>query len=122
MSKIAGGYFIMARAIQESVIAQAPPCTRELWVWLIRSANFKLNARSNIKRGELIATTEDMKNGLSWQIGYRKESYTTYQIDRSLSFLKKEKMISSKRTSRGLRITICKYDYYQDFDNYDVEK
>lgn len=119
MSKIAGGYFIMARTIQDSAIANASPCTRELWTWLIKEANHKLNSRVNVKRGELVRTIGDMQEGLKWFIGFRKQVYTANQIEKSLKFLRKETMITTMKTVRGIRITVCKYEYYQDFKNYE---
>lgn len=119
MSKIAGGYYIMARAIQESAIAQSCPCTREVWGWLIKEANHKMNNRSNIKRGELVRTISDIQEGLKWFVGFRKQMYSASQIEKSLKFLRKETMIKTMKTVRGIRITICKYDYYQDFNNYE---
>lgn len=121
MSKIAGGYFIMARAIQNSDIAQAPPCTRELWIWMIKEANHKLNARLNIKRGSMVRTIRQMQEGLVWYAGYRKEMYTKNQIEGALNFLRNQKMIQTAKTTRGMLITICNYDRYQEFKNYEPD-
>lgn len=119
MSKIAGGYFIMARAIQNSDIAKASPCTRELWTWLIKEANHKLNSRSNIKRGSMIRTIKNMQEGLHWYSGYRRDTYTKSQIEYALKYLRDKTMIKTAKTTRGMLITICNYERYQDFKNYE---
>jgi len=109
----------MARAIQDSAIAHAAPCTREVWSWIIKEANHKNNSKLGIKRGEMIRTIGDIQDGLKWFVGYRKQIYSANQIEKALKFLRSEAMIVTTKTTRGIRITVCKYDTYQDFENYE---
>lgn len=115
--KIPGGYYILARKIEESEIAHRSPCVRELWHWLIRQANHKDNCVA--KRGQCVRTISDMQEGLSWYVGYRKETYSKGQCEAALETLRKSEMIETAKTTRGLRITVCNYERYQDFRNYE---
>ncbi|GAJ02787.1 unnamed protein product [marine sediment metagenome] len=83
MAEIKGGYYIKARKIQESEIAHSPPHFREIWDWLLKEANHKDKKSSGIviKRGQMLRTYDDIINGLSWKIGYRKQTYTKYQCE-----------------------------------------
>lgn len=117
---IEGGYYIKARCIQNSEIAIAPPYVREIWDWLLKEANH--TDKGNIKRGQVVRTFNDIREGLKWMIGYRKEKYTKRQCEYAMKFLRDKKMIETIKTTRGLIITICKYEFYQDHGNYGNNK
>lgn len=118
---IKGGYYIKSRKIQESKIASAPPHVREIWDWLLREVNYKdANVGGTvIKRGQTVRSFKDIQEGLSWTVGYRKETYKKWHCEIAMKWLTKELMITTTRTTRGLLITICNYDYYQDPKNYE---
>jgi hypothetical protein len=116
---IPGGYYIMARKISESEICHAAPCIRELWHWLIRQVNYKPNPEIRLNRGQCVRTIADMQEGLHWHVGYRKETYSKAQCEGALEFLRKRLMITTTKTTRGLIITICKYDFYNNPNNYE---
>jgi hypothetical protein len=111
------GYFLKARVIQESNIAHAPPHVREIWDWLIMKASY--SDGKYLKRGQVLATYDDIRNGLSWNVGYRKERYSKSDCENSMKWLTKEEMITKTKTTRGLIITICNYDYFQKIENYE---
>jgi len=115
--KIPGGYYIKARKIQESKIAHAPPYVREIWDWLIKEANHSDNEIA--KRGECIRSYKDIQEGLHWMVGWRKEKYSKSQCENAMKWLTRNTMITTKRTTRGLRINIVNYDRYQDPKNYE---
>ena len=121
---IPGGYYIKARRIQESAIANAPPHSREIWDWLLREANHRgRNSHGRlIQRGQCVRRYSDIIEGLSWYVGFRKESYTKWQCETAMKWLTKEQMVTTKKTTRGLIITICNYDYYQNPANYENHK
>ena len=114
---IEGGYYIKARKIQESDIAHAPPHVREIWDWFIKEANHKDN--KTFKRGQCLRSIKNIQEGLSWSIGYRKMSYKKHQCEFALNWLRKHGMITTSKTTRGMLVTICKYDTYQDPKNYE---
>lgn len=109
-----------ARQIQESTVNQAPPCVREIWDYLLRECNHvdrKVSGRI-IKRGQCVRTYEDIRQALHWHIGWRKTMYTKHQVEFSMKFLRSRGMIATQKTTRGLIITVVKYDYYQNPVNY----
>lgn len=114
---IPGGYYIKARCIQDSDISTAPPHVREIWDWLLKEANH--SPHKTILRGQMVKTLQDISDGLVWKIGYRQMRYTTTQCENALKFLRKKRMIYTTRTTRGIIIDICKYDYYQNQKNYE---
>ncbi|MCF8219794.1 MAG: hypothetical protein K9J21_12545 [Bacteroidales bacterium] len=121
---IKGGYYIKARKIQNSEIANAPPHVREIWDWLIKEANHKeKKIHGNIfKRGELIRSYRDIQEGLHWMVGFRKEKYSKWQCEMAMKWLTKRQMITTTKTTRGMIITVCNYDYYQNPENYESHK
>ncbi|MFO7842263.1 MAG: conserved phage C-terminal domain-containing protein [Bacteroidales bacterium] len=116
--KIKGGYYIKARKIQNSDIANAPPHVREIWDWLIKEANH--TEVDGIKRGTMMRSLNDISEGLCWYVGYRKERYSKSKCEMAMNWLRKRGMIRTTKTTRGMNITICNYDTYQDPSNYET--
>lgn len=120
-SKIIGGYYIKARCIEQSEVAHSSPCVRETFDWLLRRANHK-DAKCygrTIKRGQVLCTYQDIREGLHWKAGFRKITYTKWQCEEALKKLRRLAMVTTAKTTRGLIITICNYDYYQKPANYE---
>jgi hypothetical protein len=115
--KIQGGYYIKARCIQDSEIATAPPHVREIWDWLLKECNHADNKL--FKRGQCMRTFKDIQDGLKWYIGWRKMTYSKWDCEKAMKVLKKATMITTKKTTRGLIITVLNYDFYQDASNYE---
>ncbi len=118
---IPGGYYLKARKIQESEAAHASPCVREVWDWLLMTANHKMVRRNGttIKRGETVKTYNDIQNGLSWKRGFIKKAYSKSDIENALRYLRTTSMITTRKTTRGIFITIVNYDFYQNPKNYE---
>lgn len=114
---IKGGYVLQARKTDESEISHKPPHFREIWNWIYRQANHKDNGA--IKRGQCVRTIRDIQEGLCWFIGYRKNMYSKSQCENALRFLREAGMITTAKTTRGMFITVCNYDIYQDPSNYE---
>ena len=122
MPKINGGYFIKARCIKGSAIYKAPPYIREIWDYLLREANHtdkKYNGYI-IKRGQLFRSYKDIRDDLSWKVGYRTERYNENQMKMGMRYLKKQLMITLLKQPRGNIITICNYDFFQNPKNYEA--
>ena len=119
MEQIKGGYVMIARKIDSSSIAESPPYAREIWLYLIRSANHKNN--SICKRGQTVRRYIDIREALKWYVGYRKCMYSVTQCENAMKLLVKAKMITKTRTTRGLLITICNYDIYQNPKSYESQ-
>ncbi len=124
MSKIKGGYYIKARCIQESVIQHAPPHFREIWDWLLKEANHQDNkyGKFTVKRGQCFRSYKDIRDGLSWNVGYRKERYSENQTKKAMKFLRENLMIDTAKELGGVLITICNYEHYQNPKNYEGTK
>lgn len=110
-----------ARQIQESSIAHAPPHVREIWDWLLKECNHTPRKSSGriVERGQCVRSYNDIREGLKWKIGYRTRKYTKWDCERAMKWLRKHTMIATTKTTRGLIITIVKYDYYQNPKNYE---
>jgi hypothetical protein len=116
---IPGGFIIKARKIEESEIAHAAPAIREIWDWILMQCNHKDNPALNIRRGQCVRKIADIQDGLHWFVGYRKETYSKTQCENALEWLRKRQMITTTKTTRGLIITVCKYDSYNKVENYE---
>ncbi len=121
MAKIKGGYYIKARCIQDSSISGCPPHVREIWDWLLQQANHKERkvGRTIIKRGQCVRTYKDIQKGLSWMIGWRKMAYSKWDCEGAMKKLRSLGCITTQKTTRGIFITIIKYEVYQNPKNYD---
>lgn len=117
MPKIKGGFYLKAKCIQSSYIAHTPPCVREIWDWMLMKALYKDG--KELKRGQLLCTYKDIQEGLHWNIGFRKITYSKWDCERAMKALMKSTMITTTKTTWGLVISIVNYDKYQDSKNYE---
>ena len=118
---INGGYYIKARCIQNSEIAHCSPAVREIWDWLLLNARHKSEKYngSTIERGQLFCTYSDIRDGLSWYVGYRKMSYSENVTKHAMKKLRELCMIETTKKPRGVIVTVCNYNTYQDPKNYE---
>lgn len=123
--KIEGGYYIKARKIKNSDIGHAPPHIREIWDYLLREANHSGKKKHGevLERGQILTTYNEILEDLHWMVGWRKQKYSKAQCETAMKFLRTHRrngpMITTKKTTRGMIITILKYDYYQNPKNYE---
>lgn len=115
---ILGGYILFARKTFEGFLMDKPPLWLKLWVWMLCKANFK--DRDKLKRGQLFTTITDMQEAMSYKIGYRKKIPTRDQIRNAYEAFAKTTMITTTKTTRGIIITFCNYDHYQNPKNYET--
>lgn len=121
MAAIEKGFYIKARKIQDSQIAHAPPHVREIWDWILRNANHKpckVNG-TLIGRGQLFATYSKILDDLHWNVGYKRLTYKKHHCETAMKLLTKATMVTTTKTTRGMLITVCNYDYYNDISNYE---
>lgn len=118
--KIKGGYYLKARCIQDSDISKTAPHIREIWDWLLKEANH--TDTSVCKRGQCIRSYSDIQEGLAWWAGWRKHTYSKAQCEISMKWLTAHTMITTMKTTRGLLVTICNYDFYQNPENYETHR
>jgi len=103
------GFTIWARKTIESEIFQEKPDKWfKIFFYLISRANHKSNKL--FKRGS---------NWTSYDLIVEKTGATKGQIDHCFRWLRKKSAITTKRSTRGLKFTIIKYDFYQTGSNYE---
>lgn len=124
MPKIKDGYYLKARIIQEKKISKAPPHIREIWDYLLMNANHKDNIYGGniVTRGQLFRSYQDIRDGLSWNVGWRKMMYSENHTKKAMKFLRDTQMIATKKELGGVLITVLNYDYYQNPKNYERTK
>lgn len=115
--QIQGGYILLARKLFDSWLMDKPPLWMKLWVWMLGQANWK--DRDKLKRGQFITTADDMKEAMSYHVGARICRHSDKEIRRAYEGLTKGGMVGRTKSTRGMVITICNYDLYQDFNNYE---
>jgi len=114
---INGGYILQPRLFDSSEAAKMPPVARELWLYLLRNVNHTDNGK--YKRGQGFFNLEEIRESLCWYSGYRKNTYSKSQLTKSLRRLREGKMVVTAKATRGVYVTICNYEYYQDPKNYE---
>jgi hypothetical protein len=84
-----------------------------------------------LKRGQLFASISDIRTGVAWYVGYRKETPTKDQIFQILEWMRntsakattgattKAPMITTTKATHGIFIKIENYCVYQDPRNYE---
>ena len=113
------GWIKLHRKFYSGSIANQPPHYREVFIYLLTKANHKDNICSGtlIKRGQLFTSFSDISEKLHWFIGARKEHYKKHHTEKAMNWLRKEGMVETSKTTRGIIVTICNYDTYQDEKN-----
>ena len=115
--KIPGGYMLVAKKIFNSELMKKPPLYSKLFLWMLGQAAFK--DTKNLKRGEFVTTIAEMQEAMSHFVGYRKETPTVKQIRNIYEGLAKGYTIGTTKGTRGLKVTILNYEYYQNARNYE---
>lgn len=126
--KIEGGYILLSRKIIESEIWRKPPLYLKVWIWLLERAQHK--EYKQLKRGQLFASISDIRAGVAWYVGYRKETPTKDQIFQILEWMRnpygsnmratmKAPMIATTKATHGMVIEILNYEHYQNPKNYE---
>lgn len=114
---IKGGYILQPRCIQEGSMAHNPPVDRELWQYFLRSVNYYKH--DLMPRGSGFFRLEDIQEDLSWKVGFRKMKYSKSQLSKSIRRMRDAGVATVTKETGGMIVTICKYDYYQDPNNYE---
>ena len=114
---IPGGYILQPRLFDGSDASKMPPCTREVWFYILRNVNHADSDK--YKRGQGFFNISDIRNDLCWYTGYRKNTYSKTQVAKAIRRLYEGNMVDTAKATRGLYITVCNYEYYQDPKNYE---
>lgn len=117
--KIEGGYALQPRKLFKSDIWQnKPPLWRALWSYLWGTANYADGEK--LKRGQLFTSLPILQEVMSYKVGYRTHTPTRSQLWCALEAYREDDMITTTKTTRGIIVTICNYDFYQNPANYEA--
>lgn len=117
-AKIPGGYALQPRKLFNSELWQDKPLLwRCLWNYLWGMANHE--DRGRIKRGQIFTSLGELQKVMSYKVGFRTEKPSRNQLWCALEAYRETEMIVTTKTTRGVIITICNYDFYQDPANYE---
>ncbi len=106
------GYVMLAKQMLSSEVMKMHPMYLALWVWMLLKANY--TDQGTLGRGQLLTSIEEMQEAMSYYVGWRKETPSKDQIRSAYEALKRATMITTRKTIRGMVITICNYDKYQN--------
>lgn len=123
MSKIHGGFILVARQRDKSPIAHCPPHYREIWDYLLRKATHEdvVVSGTQLKRGQCFVSYPQIQEDLRWYVGYRKETYKKHHCEKAMKYLVAEQMVETSKTTRGMIVTIVNYDNFQNIKNYESD-
>lgn len=123
MTKIHGGFILVARQRDKSPIANCPPHFREIWDYLLRKATHtdKIISGTRLERGQCFVSFGQIQEDLKWFVGYRKMTYKKHHCEKAMKYFMKERMAETTKTTRGLIVTILNYDFFQSIENYESD-
>jgi hypothetical protein len=84
---------------------------------MLMKASFREN--KNLKRGQFFTNVNEMREAMSYHVGYRVVRPTAKEIRRPYEGFMKGEMIGSMKVKDGVVITILNYEKYQDPKNYE---
>lgn len=118
--ELTSGYVMKPRDLRRHYVGQSPPHVREVYDWLVEQANHteKMSSGRMIKRGQCFRTYRDIMEGLAWFKGAQKLMYDSQTIETALKVLRRTGLITTSKTTRGMLVTICNYDIYQNPKSY----
>ncbi|HPC95241.1 MAG TPA: hypothetical protein PLU87_09875 [Sedimentisphaerales bacterium] len=111
---IPGGYILYPRQFL-ALLEGTPLLDRAIWTWLNCRANHRATGtRGRMRPGQLVTTLDDIVGAMRWHHGYVVKQPGRHMIRRALARLAGRRLIVTRRTTRGLVITICDYETYQN--------
>ena len=111
MKKINGGATLWARqTIDSDIFFWKPDKWFKIWFYIVNSVNF-VDVKQ-FKRGSGLFTYQQIQD---------RTGCTRGQADSFVRYAKLNKMLTTRKTTRGMVITVCNYNIYQDFNNYKNE-
>lgn len=114
------GAFLLSRSIFNSSIWFSPPEYLKIYIYLIGRARHKTGEYKgfHLNRGQCFVNHEKLEEQLEYNIGYRKKKNTKSYTKNIIKNLKKQNLISTQKTPRGIIVTVHNYDVYQKMSNY----
>lgn len=118
---------MIARQIVESAIWSKPPLYLKVWVYLLARAQH--SDYKKLKRGQLSTSIPEIRDAVSWKVGFRIEKPSKDQIFNILNWLRNpdeggneynggDDMIKTTKATQSMLVTITNYSIYQDPESY----
>jgi len=101
----------------ESDLMDKPPLYFKLWTWILLRAEWRTGKK--LQRGQFLTSIAEMREAMSWLVGYRRMKPSKDEIRSAYEALTKATMITTVKTTRGMIISVLNYDIYQDPKNYE---
>ena len=107
---IKGGAFFIARKLFKSELWVSKPASWKI-IWIYILGNVSHTKTNNLERGE---------GFFQWTSELRSVGIDTHRdmIKKALFFFKKQGMVSTRRSTRGVYIKVLNYNTYQVMDSY----
>lgn len=113
--KIKGGYILLARNMIESEIWQKPPAYLKIWIYILFRVNWQKSKHNEIGMDLFNFTQEKIPGVKQTQI------YDFLRWAKTLNSSDQTTQITTQKTTRGIRLKVNKYEYYQDPKNYQFQ-
>src|SRR5690606_17490065 len=124
--RFSNGAFLVSRSIFDTKqegpesLWMKPPYFVKLWLWFLGRANHKniTIKGQKFERGTFLTTLDEIVKQTRFKAGGRKVSITRRQAWSVLEWMRNEKMIKTRKTTKGIFITLLQYDEFQNIKNY----
>lgn len=125
--EIPNGFVRLSRQILDSEIWDKPPFYLKLWIYMLMKAMYEPKQDGQrLGRGQLLVTIRELSEAAAYKKGACVITPTKDQTWGALNWMRgvrrvhdsKPPMCTTAKTTRGLIITICNYERYQNLDNY----
>jgi hypothetical protein len=115
---IPGGYILLARKLLESELMNKPPHYLKLWVWMLLKAFWRDGDK--FKRGQFLTTISEMQDVGIHRVGnMTRGRFTEDEVRSAYGYLANTGAIATAKATRGIIITICNYELYQNPKSYE---
>lgn len=112
MSRIPGGAFLVARKVFDSDIWTMKPSTWfKMWIYILGNVNFVDS--STLKRGQGYFNFKREKHDIGQDI-------TDDSTKKFMQFARGCGLITTKRSTRGVVVSVLNYDSYQNLSSYEA--
>jgi len=105
------GYFFFHRKAWDGDFGNLSPMAKVLFLWILSEVNIK--DTKFCKAGEMISSYREIRQALSWKVGFRTEYPTKSTVQCCLRALKKSTMVSTMKSTRKMIIFVPKWKDYQ---------
>lgn len=110
-SSITGGYFLAPKQVDEW-LEDKPPHFSKLWYWMLRKAFFRDG--DQLGRGSFLTTIDEMRRVGGYRSGCSWRPITEDQARSVYRNLIRAGLVTTRRTTRGMVVTVCNYDEMQN--------